>query len=121
MKINRFLVLALVTLVVVGAMGAVTYRTYAQNTDCTEADESAGLCDDDVNEVEENISPPADASVTAEDAIAIAVEAYPGAKAQEVEYEREGGVEGWEVELDNGLEVVIDPQSGDILSAAQDD
>ena len=128
MKFNRFVVLALIalTVVAVGAMGAVTYRAHAaQGGVCTEVAEETGLCEDghdddhdNDNDVEE--APPADASVSNEDAIAIALEAYPDAQALETEYEIENGIEGWKVELSNGLELMIDPYNGEVLSEAQD-
>lgn len=53
-------------------------------------------------------------------AIAIAVAAYPGANALEAELEEEYGVLAWEVELDNGLEIYIDSETGAIVYEESD-
>ena len=39
----------------------------------------------------------------------------------EVELENEHGTIAYEVELDNGLEVMVDPNDGSILGTEQDD
>ncbi|MDI6770784.1 MAG: PepSY domain-containing protein [Anaerolineales bacterium] len=118
MKIKRFVVIGLIALLVVGAVGALAYRAYAQGSDDGETEE-VGAPDDGekANEEGDNAPVPADAAITANEAKAIAEEAYPGAKAREVEFEREGGVDAWEVELDNGVEVQVDPNTGEILNA----
>jgi uncharacterized membrane protein YkoI len=108
-------------------MGVVTYRTFAQDPACVETEENGTGCDtEEANEQGENeaadgdnASVPADAAITADEAKAIAEKANPGTAAREVEFEREGGVDAWEVELDNGVEVRIDPNTGDILNAGQ--
>jgi uncharacterized membrane protein YkoI len=101
MKIKRIVVIGLVALLVVGAVGAVAYRAYAQGGDDGEAEEVGELNDgEEANEEGDNAT-------------------VPGAAAREVEFEREGGVDAWEVELDNGVEVRIDPHSGEILNAGQ--
>jgi len=120
MKIKRIVVIGLVALLVVGAVGAVAYRAYAQGGDDGEAEEVGELNDgEEANEEGDNATVPADAAITADEAKAIAEKANPGAAAREVEFEREGGVDAWEVELDNGVEVRIDPHSGEILNAGQ--
>lgn len=78
--------------------------------------------DDDANEAneaEEAVSPD-QANITTDDAKAAAEAAYPGTKALEVELEREKGVIAYEVELDNGLEVLINPANGDLLGGDAD-
>ena len=75
---------------------------------------------DDEAETEEAVSPD-EAGITAAEAQAAAEAAYQGTKAIEVELERENGQVMYEVELDNGLEVMVDADNGDILGAEQDD
>jgi uncharacterized membrane protein YkoI len=58
---------------------------------------------------------PANTGITADDARAIAQEAYPGATVLAVEFDRVGGVELFEAELDNGTDVRIDAHTGAIL------
>jgi uncharacterized membrane protein YkoI len=74
---------------------------------------------EDLDEAEE--APSVDTQITAEEAITIAEAANPGSTSLEVEFEREGGVELWEVELDSGVEVQINANSGEILLAEADD
>jgi uncharacterized membrane protein YkoI len=91
-----------------------------------EANEEAGDgndCEDadthEAGEVEEAASPD-QASITAEEAKAAAEAAYPGAKALEVELEKENGSVIYEVELDNGMEVIVDTANGKVLGAEQE-
>ena len=62
-----------------------------------------------------------DPAITADEAKAAALEAYPGTNAVEVELERENGTLVYEVELDNGLEVAVDANDGAILGTEQED
>ena len=62
-----------------------------------------------------------DPAITADEAKAAALEAYPGTNAVEVELERENGTLVYEVELDNGLEVAVDANDGTILGTEQED
>jgi uncharacterized membrane protein YkoI len=87
-----------------------------QGTPCAEAQEAGGA--DDASEA--NASP-GGTGITADEARAAAEAAYPGAKAREVELENENGATVYEVELDNGLEVVLDPATGNILCSGQGD
>jgi uncharacterized membrane protein YkoI len=141
MKIKRWIALALVAILVIGAMGFVSYRALAstnllQTQDCpsdveengeTEEaeDADAGECGNDAEE--ESTSPetneanesdetaPPITGITADQARTIVEAAYPGASARKVEFEREWGKEIWEVELDNGSEVMVDATTGEIL------
>ena len=152
MKINRFIALTIIALLVVGAMGVISFKVLARPVaapeiqtqpcdqpendsaevqDPSDTDDNEGQCgdeeeseaddDDDMadsaeaNKAEEQA--PAQTRVTAEQAKSIAELANPGATALAVEFEREGGRGIWEVELDNGLEVEIDANSGVILGA----
>ncbi len=58
---------------------------------------------------------PAGTAITAEQAQAIVEQANPGATTMAVEFDRENGVELFEVELDNGQDVKVDAGSGQII------
>lgn len=111
MKINRFIALALIALLVVSAMGVITYRTLAQtpSTDSESADD--GGAEDGDNAVLQG-----EAVLTAEEAAAIVQAKYPDANIVETELENESGTLVWSVELDNGYEAEVDAQDGTILS-----
>lgn len=64
---------------------------------------------------------PSPATITPEQAEAAALEANPGAAVVEVGLEDENGTQVYEVELDNGLEVIVDASDGAILSSEQED
>lgn len=143
MKFNKWIALALIALLVVGAMGLVSYRVFAssnliQSQDCPdveedEANETAEAedadtedCDNDANEAEESNgvdqsdeTTPASTGISAAEAQAIAEAAYPGAVTLFVEFDREWGKDIWEVELDNGLDVQVDASTGEILGTEQ--
>jgi uncharacterized membrane protein YkoI len=74
---------------------------------------------DEAGETEAAVSPD-QADITAAEAQAAAEAAYPGTKALEVELESENGVIAYEVELDNGLEILINPTNGNILGNDRD-
>lgn len=87
-----------------------------------DADEAGDVEDndgDEAGEAEEAVSP-TQANITPDEAKAAAEAAYPGTKALEVELEKERGMIAYEVELDNGLEVLIDPANGDLLGVDTD-
>ena len=71
---------------------------------------------DEASETEEAVSPD-QASISADQAKAAAEAAHSGAKAVAVELENEGGKIAYEVALDNGLEVLVDATTGDVLGA----
>ena len=75
--------------------------------------------DDEAGEAEVSVSP-ALADITPAEAAAAAEAAYPGAKALEVELEKENGLIAYEVELDNGLELLIDHSNGNVLGIDAD-
>ena len=150
MKINRWIALALITALAVGAMGFVSFRVFAstnlfQTQDCApdteenEAGESsetddadAGECENEAeeesgngtaNEAEESNRQdqsdeiaPATTGISADEAQAIAETAHPGASTLNIEFDRAWGMEIWEVELDNGLDVQVDATSGEIIN-----
>jgi uncharacterized membrane protein YkoI len=153
MKINRWIALAAIALLVVGAMGFVSYRVFAttntfqasqncgpeiedgevgetaeaENSDAEECDQQ-GENAADANEATEangqdqsDEIAPASTGITADEAQAIAEGANPGSTTLAVEFDREGGQEIWEVELNNNLDVKVDASSGAILSTEQRD
>lgn len=61
-----------------------------------------------------------DPAITPDEAKAAALEAYPGTSAVEVELEREHGTLVYEVGLDNGLEVMVDANTGAVLGPEQE-
>jgi uncharacterized membrane protein YkoI len=74
---------------------------------------------DDVGEVDDdgdgaNVSPD-QTGITADEAKTAAEAANPGAKALDVDLENENGTILYEVELDNGLEVMVDAANGNVL------
>lgn len=156
MKINRWIALALIALLLIGAMGFVSYRVFASANgsrafqDCSaetqdqenEANEASETEDSGVEEcgqsgeaedgdgneateangqdVSDEIAP-AQTGITAEQAQTIVEAANPGAITLNVEFDREGGKELWEVELDNGMDVKVDATTGEFLSTEKRD
>jgi len=145
MKIKRWIALALIALLVVGAMGFVSYRVLAssnlfqsQNCPDTEENEANGTaeaedantndCQNDANETQESNgadqsdeTAPSTTGISAAEARTIAEAAYPGAATLAVEFDREWGKDIWEVELDNALDVQVDASTGEILRTEQRD
>ncbi len=64
---------------------------------------------------------PSQATITPEQAQDAALAANPGATVVNVDLDNEGGAPIYEVELDSGLDVKVDANSGAILSAEQED
>lgn len=143
MRINQWIALAVIPVLVVGAMGFVSYRVFAssnlfQSQNCPDIDENetnetgeaedadSSECDADANEAKESNgvdqsdeTAPAATGISADEAQAIAETAYPGAAALFVEFDRGLGRDIWEVELDNGLDVQVDADTGEILGTGQ--
>ena len=109
MKINRWIALTMTALLVVVAMGAITYTTFAQGpvTDGDDASESS----DNVTTFQ------GQAVITQEEAEAIALAQYPGAKILSTELENEGGTLLYSFDLDNHKEVEVDANTGEVLPA----
>jgi uncharacterized membrane protein YkoI len=155
MKVNRWIALAAIALLVVGAMGFLSYRVLAstttfqtqqdcgpdveedqagenetaeaENSDVEECDQQ-GAETSDANEATEvngqdlsDEAAPASTGITADEAKKLAEDANPGTATLAVEFDREGGHDIWEVELDNNLDVKVDASSGTILSTEQRD
>lgn len=71
-----------------------------------------------------NMPPAASAQktqLTPDEAKAAAEAVSPGATATDVDLEREGGKDVYEVQLDNGMEVELDAASGEILETELED
>ena len=121
MKINRFIAMAVIALLVVGAMGALSARSFAQTTQpqtqATEAPESNTQEDNQVNEQE--TAPVGTPAISAEAAQKTA-EAYLNAgPATEVELDNENGKLVYSVEF-NGTDVKVDAMTGEVLTTATD-
>ena len=143
MKIKKWTIgVLLMAGLLIGGIGAGTFLTgqpgraaaapAAQSTDpCTEDDDSAEAPDtEDMDDVEEEVqcgpedeneadkadeTAPTGLTLTAVQAQQIAEEANPGVATLAVEFDRENGHDIWEVELDNGQDVKVDANSGQIL------
>jgi uncharacterized membrane protein YkoI len=61
------------------------------------------------------------AEISAAEAEQIALEEQPDAQMEEVGLEVENGYLVYEVELNNGVEIIVDAGNGDILSTKVDD
>jgi len=59
-------------------------------------------------------------AITAGEAKAAVLDAYPGTSAVEVELESENGAPVYEVELNNRLEVAVDADTGAVLGPEQE-
>ena len=143
MKIKKWTIgVLLMAGLLIGGIGAGTFLTgqpgraaaapAAQSADpCTEDDDSAEAPDtEDMDDVEEEVqcgpqdenegdevdeTAPTGLTLTAVQAQQIAEEANPGVATLAVEFDRENGHDIWEVELDNGQDVKVDANSGEIL------
>lgn len=58
--------------------------------------------------------------LTLDEAKAVAEAANPGTAVKDAEFEQESGTAVFEVELDNGVELVIDAMTGDIITSVTD-
>ncbi len=109
MKINRWIALVAIALLVVGALGAVVYSVYAQGP--TADGEEASESEDNNPALQDQTG------ITREEAESIALAQYPGASVLATELEKEGGRLLYSIELDNGAEVEMDANDGTILPA----
>ena len=117
MKINRWVALTVIASLMVGVMGFVSYRVFAQNSAQPAAQSGTEVPGQDSTDE----TPPAQTAITADEAQATVEKAYPGATTIAVEFDREGGKDMWEVELDNDLDVKVDAASGEILYSEKRD
>jgi len=120
MKINKTIIIVMVLFgLLVGGLGAGVLLTQQPNVvnaaPPVQQEDTEGNEANEGNETEEAVSPD-QASITADQAKAAAEAAHSGSKAVAVELENETGKVTYEVELDNGLEVIVDAGNGDILN-----
>jgi uncharacterized membrane protein YkoI len=101
----------------VDANAGTVLLTETENPATDDADDAMEVNGQDPSDV----IAPANAAITADEAKKIAEDANPGATALEVDFDREGGRDMWEVELSNTVEVEVDANSGAILATKQDD
>ena len=111
MKINKWIALAMIALLVVAALGAITYTTFAQGTGGNDDGNEASESQDNGAVLQDQ------AAITQEEAEAIALAQYPDAKVLATELENEGGTLLYSIELDNGAEMEVDANTGTVLPA----
>jgi len=154
MKVNRWIALAAIAVVVVAAMSVVSVRAFAwinpspaaqdcaADTGSGEANEAAETEDGNMEECDQpgeaaaaeaneaaegngqdqsDETAPANIGITSDEARVIVEAAHPGAATLAIEFDREGGRDIWEVELDNGLDVQVDANTGVIFHSEQRD
>lgn len=107
MKMNKWMIRTMIALLVLTTMGVFTYNALAQN---------AGAGDDDASE-SNTVALQGQAGITQEEANAIALAQYPGAKIITSELESEGGILIYSFDMDNGQEVELDANTGAVLPA----
>ena len=107
MKMNKWMMRTMIAVLVLTAMGAFTYNALAQN---------GGVDDDDASE-SNGADLQSQAGITQEEAEAIALAQYPGAKIIASELENENGTLLYSFDLDNGQEVELDANTGTVLPA----
>ena len=137
MKINKTITIAvlLCTFIIGGVtvgvlsnfipLNANASSSAKEGDNASEADgveETGDAKDYDANKAgeDEEVVSPDQAAITADEAKAAAEKAYPGAKATKVELEKDDGVITYEVDLDNGFEVLVDSTDGHVLSLDTD-
>jgi uncharacterized membrane protein YkoI len=108
MKINRFLALALIALLIVSAMGVLSYRAYAQ-TPPTDGDDTSEVGESEANDTDDaNEGPDVPITGTAlEQASAAALEYIGEGRVTETEVGDEEGYYEVEITKDNGREVDV--------------
>ena len=148
MKINRFIVLAAIALLVVGALGFVTTRVYAQELASGGAQSSSiripktgGIVEfvsgievtvdamtgalvsiadsDDEDENEDGVG--LQPAITIEQAQQAALAAYPGGTIHEIKLEYDDGMLVYKVEFTSDAEVYVDAMTGAVLSVDAED
>jgi len=127
MKINRTtsIVFVLVGLLV-GGLSVGVFLSLRSLSEGVTSSAQEGKASDDSGDVEDDDTDEADvrpdqAGITSEVARAAAEAGNPGTKALEVELENENGTLVYEIELDNGLEVIVDAANGKILGTERDE
>lgn len=98
---------------------SVNAGAFAQEGNAT--DQAGEVEDENGDEASEAVEAPDQIGITADEARAAAEAANPGTKALEVELEYGNGTLVYEVELDNGLEVIVDAANGNILGTEREE
>ena len=127
MKINKTIAIVVVLVgLLVGSLGAGVFLNQRPLSVNSAPPTQQGNATDEVGDVEDDdgdeANVPSDQTgISADEARATAEAANPGTKALEVELENENGTLVYEVELDNGLEVMVDAANGNILGTERDE
>jgi len=87
----------------------------AETDQASEANEAK-----EADETNESADLQGQATISQPDAEAAALAANPGAKVVKTELDNENGVLAYNVELDNGVDVMVDANSGTVLNSQQD-
>lgn len=119
-----------VTLIEFTPAGAAEQMSEEEITETAPVNDSEGEADDDddgdeqeddeAEDRDEAAVAPDQTGITADEARAAVEAAYPDSTIVEIELEQENGQVIYEVELDNGLEVIVDAGNGDILGEEQE-
>ncbi len=142
MKINRFIALAAIALLVVGAMGAVSLKVFAQSGNPPAQSQACDQQDDDSAEVQnapdtdnvdlqcgdqnegseeaesadgQDAAPTGTPAITAEAAQKTAESYLNAGTAVKVELDDENGALVYSVEFSNGTDVKVDAMTGSVL------
>lgn len=116
MKINRFVALAAIAVLVVATMSVIAVQVFAQPNEPLPQEPDDG----EENEAEDE-APTGEAAITANEALAAAQD-YLGdySAPSEIELENERGVLVYSVEF-SGAEVEVDALTGEVVGAWADD
>jgi uncharacterized membrane protein YkoI len=132
MKLNRFIALAAIALLIVGAMGAVSMKVFAQpasqTENCDQQDDDTAEVQDapdtdnvdlkcgDQNEADDAETAPIGTPAITAEAAQKTAEAYLNAgTATKVELDDENGKLIYSVEFANNTDVKVDAMTGDVL------
>jgi len=130
MKLNKSIaiVVVLMRLLVVSlgagvflSQGSLSVNAAPSAQEGNATDQAGEEEDDNGDEASEADEAPDQTGITADGARAAAEAANPGTKALGVELEYENGTLVYEVELDNGLEIMLDAANGRILGTERDE
>ena len=126
MKINKIIAIVVMLLgLLANSLGAGVFLSQGPPSvysappaqEDNDTDDAGDVKDDDGDGT--NVSPD-QTGITPDEAKAAAEAANPGAKALNVDLENENGTILYEVELDNGLEVMVDTANGNVLGNDQE-
>lgn len=132
MKLNRFIALAAIALLVVGAMGAVSMKAFAQSGNPPTPTQGCDQQDDDAAEVQnapdngqetegaesddgQNAAPTGTPAITAAAAQKTAESYLNVGTAVKVELDDENGALVYSIEFSNGTDVKVDAMTGSVI------